>query len=63
MFEAINVDVGAKLHRKLPPIRTTRNSSYTKSHLAGVLDSEAISARRWNEFVAKWYTYPDRKFK
>ncbi len=56
---AINVDVGAKLHRKLPPIRTTRNSSYTKSHLAGVLDSEAISARRWNEFIAKWYTYPD----
>jgi hypothetical protein len=31
---------------KLPPIRTTRNSSYTKSHLAGGLDSEATSGRR-----------------
>jgi hypothetical protein len=53
------VDVGAKLHRKLPPIRTTPNSSYANSHLADVLDSEAISARGWNEFIAKWYTYPD----
>jgi hypothetical protein len=53
------VDVGAKLHRKLPPIRTTPNSSYTNSHLAGVLDAEAISARGWNEFIARWYTYPD----
>jgi hypothetical protein len=25
--------------------------------------SEAISARRWNEFIDKWYTYPVRKFK
>jgi hypothetical protein len=42
-----------------PRIRTTRNSGYTKFHLAGVLDSEAISTRRWNEFIAKWYTYPN----
>ena len=31
----------------------------TNSHLAGVLDAEAISARGWNEFIARWYTYPD----